>query len=117
MELDQLLESPYYKLARYFSISDFFLEVGAPELSLEIMERCMETRASNPNVTQSFVAIHLQSNDADELSEKAKIAMQERRLPSHLLKQSYLKLASDKNTFVKGREEVLHKIETEFEGD
>jgi len=117
MNLDLLLESPRFKLQRYFAISKFFLEVGAPELSLEVMERCMETRASDPAVTQSFVEIHLKTKDADELTEKAKLAMDDRRLPNHLLREAYLSLASDKNLFVSDRGEVLERIEAQFKGD
>ena len=117
MQLDQLLESPDFKLARYFSLSDFFIEVGAPELSLEIMERCMQTRETNPDVKQSFVEIHLKTNNSDKLSESALTAMQDRRLPNHLLKDTYRKLGSDRNIFVQDREEVLRKIESQLSSE
>ena len=117
IHLDQLLESPEFKLARYFAISDFFIEVGAPDLALEVMERCMQTRATNPDVKQSFVEIHLKTNNTDELSERARDAMENRRLPSQLLKGTYRKLGSDRNAFVAGRDTILRAIEAQLDWD
>ena len=117
MELDQLLESPYFKLSRYFSIAQFFLEMNAPELALEVMDRCMEKRAENPDVSLSFVEIHLKTNDTSQLSQSAQKAISVRRLPNHLLKETYRILSSDQNLHVPDREAALSKIEAQFDSD
>jgi len=117
-ELNILLESPYFSLDRYLLLSEFFMEVGAPELSLVVLNTCMEKRnATRVDVTQSFVEIHLKTNNLTELSKTVEDAISEGRLPNYILKDSYLKLASDKNLFVEDRGKVLQKIESQFPGD
>lgn len=115
--LNELRKSPVIKIDRCLAVSYLFLEVDAPEIALAIMDHCLQTRDTNPNIREALISIHLKSKDVKRLSNVLMAAIDERRLPNRLLIDSYRLLSSDGNAHVKNRSVVMDKIQNCFSTD